>query len=88
MRVFQKNGAVFATFVRAVCIFALKDAKAGRATFYPISSVSGQNPTQEMINAKKCKGYIGVADELITFKPEYKNIFSSLLGRTVIFDNI
>ncbi len=70
------------------CIFALKDAKAGRATFYPISSVSGQNPTQEMVNAKKYKGYIGVADELITFKPEYAKIFSSLLGRTVIFDNI
>ena len=70
------------------CILALKNANAGRATFYPISSVSGQNPTQEMINAKKYKGYIGVADELIDFKPEFTKIFSSLLGRTVIFDNI
>ena len=70
------------------CILALKNAKAGRATFYPISSVSGQNPTQEMINAKKYKGYIGVANELIKFKPEFAEIFSSLLGRTVIFDNI
>ncbi len=70
------------------CIMALKENKAGRATFYPISSVSGQNPTGEMLNAKKYKGYIGVADDLITFKPEFKSIFSSLLGRTVIFDNI
>ena len=70
------------------CIMALKNAKAGRATFYPVSSVSGQKPTVEMINAKKYKGYIGIADELITFKPEFANIFSSLLGRTVIFDNI
>ncbi|MBQ8545811.1 MAG: chromosome segregation protein SMC [Clostridia bacterium] len=70
------------------CIMALKEGKAGRATFYPISSVSGQNPTQEMLNAKKYKGYIGVADELIKFKPEFARIFSSLLGRTVIFDNI
>lgn len=70
------------------CIMTLKEAKAGRATFYPISSVSGQNPTAEMLNAKKYKGYIGVADDLITFKPEFSKIFSSLLGRTVIFDNI
>ncbi len=70
------------------CIMALKEAKAGRATFYPVSSVNGQKPTQEMLNAKKYKGYIGIADELITFKPEFKEIFSSLLGRTVVFDNI
>ncbi len=70
------------------CIMTLKEHKAGRATFYPISSVSGQNPTQEMLNAKKYKGYIGVADDLIDFKPEFSKIFSSLLGRTVIFDNI
>jgi chromosome segregation protein len=41
-----------------------------------------------MVSARKYKGYIGVADELITFNPEFKEIFSSLLGRTVIFDNI
>ena len=70
------------------CIYALKENKAGRATFYPVSSVYGQQPTQEMQNAKKYAGYIGVADELITVAPEFKKIFSSLLGRTVIFDNI
>lgn len=70
------------------CIVALKENKAGRATFYPVSSVSGQAPTQEMINAKKFKGYIGVADELIKFDGKFEKIFSSLLGRTVIFDNI
>ena len=70
------------------CILALKENKAGRATFYPISSVSGQNPTQEMQNAKKFKGYIGVADELISFDSKFDKIFSSLLGRTVVFDNI
>ncbi|MBQ7760797.1 MAG: chromosome segregation protein SMC [Clostridia bacterium] len=70
------------------CIIALKENKMGRATFYPISSVTGQRPTQEMIDAKKYKGYVGVADELIEFDEKYSQIFSSLLGRTVIFDNI
>ncbi len=71
-----------------MCIKALKENKAGRATFYPISSVNGQAPTQEMINAKKYKGYIGVADALIKFDSKFEKIFSSLLGRTVVFDNI
>ena len=70
------------------CIMSLKENKAGRATFYPISSVSGQNATIEMENAKKYKGYIGVANELISFDKRFTEIFSSLLGRTVIFDNI
>lgn len=70
------------------CIAALKENKAGRATFYPISSVSGQAPTVEMQNAKKCKGYVGVANELIKFDNIFTDIFSSLLGRTLVFDNI
>ena len=70
------------------CIMHLKENKAGRATFYPVSSVNGQAPTQEMQNAKKYKGYIGVADELIKFDGKFNKIFSSLLGRTLVFDNI
>jgi chromosome segregation protein len=70
------------------CIYALKNNKMGRATFYPITSVSSQSQTAEMQNAKKRRGYVGIANELITFDSKFANIFSSLLGRTVIFDNI
>lgn len=70
------------------CIKALKEHRSGRATFYPLSSVKPQKPTAEMQNAKKYKGYIGVADELIKFDKKFTDIFSSLLGRTLIFDNI
>lgn len=70
------------------CIATLKENKAGRATFYPVTSVSGQDATHEMMNAKKAKGYIGIADELIDFDDKFSEIFSSLLGRTLIFDNI
>lgn len=70
------------------CIQELKENKAGRATFYPISSVNPQTETVEMQKAKAFKGYIGVADELIGFEKKFENIFSSLLGRTLIFDNI
>ena len=70
------------------CISILKQNKAGRATFYPVSSVAPQQPTVEMQNAKKYDGYIGVADELIKFDSKFKDIFSSLLGRTLVFDNL
>lgn len=70
------------------CINSLKNNKAGRATFYPVSSVSPQQSTVEMENAKDYKGYIGVADSLIKFDDKFKNIFSSLLGRTLVFDNL
>jgi len=70
------------------CISKLKENKAGRATFYPVSSVSAQTPTQEMNNSRKYKGYVGVANELIKFDNKFDKIFSSLLGRTVVFDNI
>ena len=70
------------------CISKLKENRAGRATFYPVSSVNGQAPTQEMNNAKKYKGYVGIANELIKFDSKFDKIFSSLLGRTVVFDNI
>lgn len=70
------------------CISKLKENRAGRATFYPVSSVYAQTPTQEMQNAKKYKGYVGVANELIKFDSKFEKVFSSLLGRTVVFDNI
>lgn len=70
------------------CINALKESKSGRATFYPVTSVKPQTVTVEMQNAVKYEGYIGVADELISFDGKFENIFSSLLGRTLVFDNI
>ncbi len=70
------------------CIYKLKQSKSGRATFYPVSSVKPQDPTHEMEMAKRFKGYIGVANELLDFDEMFEDIFSSLLGRTLIFDNI
>ena len=70
------------------CISFLKDKKGGRATFYPVSSITPLTETIEMHNAKSYEGYIGVANELIDFDDKFDNIFSSLLGRTLIFDNL
>ena len=69
-------------------MFALKKAEAGRATFFPITSMKGQEPTHEMEESRGFRGFISFADELVTCDDKFREIVSSLLGRTVIFDNI
>ena len=69
-------------------MFALKRGEAGRATFFPLSSMSASTPTKEMTDAAGFAGYIGVADSLVTSDKKFANVLSSLLGRTVVFDNI
>ena len=69
-------------------MYALKKAEAGRATFFPLTSMKGQTPTAEMKDAESFSGYIGVADRLVSCDEKFRNVVSNLLGRTVIFDNI
>lgn len=69
-------------------IYSLKNAGAGRATFYPLTSMKASPATQEVRDAAAFRGYIGTADSLVKHDPRFKDIVSSLLGRTVVFDNI
>ena len=66
----------------------LKDKNAGRATFYPISSMK---PRYSQIPDAECKryaGYLGTADTVIEFDEKYSGVIRNLLGATLIFDNI
>lgn len=69
-------------------IYALKNAGAGRATFYPLSSVKGQPRTAELENAAKHAGFVGYADELLSCDEKYRAVISSIVGRIAVFDNI
>ncbi len=69
-------------------MFALKRGEAGRATFFPLTSMRPSTPTKEMSDAAGYEGYIGVADTLVRSDPKFRNVLSSLLGRTVVFDQI
>ncbi|MBQ2729598.1 MAG: chromosome segregation protein SMC [Clostridia bacterium] len=69
-------------------IYALKGANAGRATFYPLSSIKGQSRTRELEDAARSTGFIGYADELVRTDDRYKDIVSSIIGRIAVFDNI
>ncbi|MEE0969229.1 MAG: chromosome segregation protein SMC, partial [Clostridia bacterium] len=69
-------------------ISVLKNAGAGRATFYPVASMRASEPTREISESAKYKGYVGRADTLLKYDSRFSEIVSSLLGRTVVFDNI
>ncbi len=69
-------------------ILALKNAGAGRATFYPIASMKAQETTREIKEAASYRGYIGAADSLLGYDRIFGEIIASLLGRCVVFDNI
>jgi len=65
----------------------LKQERAGRATFLPLTSI--RNPqefkTPEVLNEK---GVLGMADTLVKTKKEYVNVAKAMLGRIVVVDNV
>lgn len=69
-------------------MYALKRGEAGRATFFPLTSMRPSSETNEMKQAASFKGYLDVADRLIQADGKFAHVLSSLLGRTVIFDDI
>ncbi len=69
-------------------MYTLKQGQAGRATFFPLTSMKPATPTPEMKDAMGYEGYIGVADTLLHTDEKFKNVMSSLLGRTLVFDHI
>lgn len=69
-------------------IYALKNAGAGRATFYPLTSMRGGQRSRELLDAAGQAGFVGYADELLETKAQYRNVMSSIVGRVAVFDNI
>jgi len=69
-------------------MFALKKGEAGRATFFPLTSMKASATSKEMSDAAGFAGYIGVADSLVESDAKFRNVLSSLLGRTVVFDTV
>ncbi len=64
----------------------LKDNRAGRATFLPLTSVKAKPFTEKGL--EKCEGFVDMADKLLEFDGRYSGIIGSLLGRTAVVDNI
>ena len=66
----------------------LKTSGQGRTTFYPLTSMHAQDETEEMRRAYKCRGYIGTASDIIDCDDKFRIVLDSVLGRTLVFDNL
>ncbi len=64
----------------------LKENRAGRATFLPLTSVKSRPFTESGL--EKCEGFVDMADRLLEYDSKYSEIIGSLLGRTAVVDNI
>ena len=64
----------------------LKRTGGGRATFLPLSTIQGRALQENGLES--CRGYVGIASELVTSEPRYKGIVENLLGRIVIVNDI
>ncbi len=69
-------------------IMYLKNRNAGRATFYPISSMKPRFPSVNENECKKYAGYIGTADSVIEYDSRFDGIIRNILGATLLFDSI
>ena len=68
------------------CINFLKRRDGGRATFLPISTIKGNILNESGISAEP--GFEGIALELVDFDPQYTGIYTNLLGRVVIMEDL
>lgn len=66
----------------------LKEQKAGRATFLPISSMRPRNTTSEMDRFLQEAGVIGIAKDLVSFDAVFMPVFSYLLGNIFVVESL
>ena len=64
----------------------LKESHAGRATFLPLTAIKGKVLDEKDLD--DCFGYINLASELVDYDKKYIEIIKSLLGRTVVAEDL
>ena len=64
----------------------LKRRDGGRSTFLPLTSIKPYDFRDQGVRQEP--GFVGLGDELIQFDPKYEKIFSNLLGRTVVAEDL
>lgn len=67
----------------------LKRNRAGRATFLPLTTIKARTISSQNQDAIAVSpGFLGMADELVTFDTKLEAIFKNLLATTAIFDTV
>jgi len=64
----------------------LKRTGGGRATFLPLNTIRGKNLQESGL--ENCRGFVGVASDLVQCEAQYRDVVANLLGRTVIVSDM
>ena len=67
-------------------IQCLKRRDGGRCTFLPLTSIRPSEFRDRAVEREP--GFVGMADRLVRFAPAYERVFSNLLGRVVIAEDM
>ena len=66
----------------------LKKKNAGRATFYPVSTMRGNELSEKDIPEKQRSGFVAAASALVECDEKFRGIIRSLLGRVLIAEDM
>ena len=67
----------------------LKRNRAGRATFLPLTTIKARTISRQNQDAIAASpGFLGMADDLVSFDKRLETIFKNLLATTAIFDTV
>ncbi|MBQ7784893.1 MAG: chromosome segregation protein SMC [Clostridia bacterium] len=75
-------------YVARDMIAYLRSNKLGRATFLPLTTITGRTLNAQERQLLSMPGCVGLASELVGFDERYRGIIENLLGRTVIAENL
>lgn len=76
-----------ATAKRAIAF--LKEKRQGRATFLPLTTIKPRQLSGQQVSLlESSDGFLGLASDLVTYRPNLDAIFQNLLGTIAIFDTI
>ncbi len=64
----------------------LKRTGGGRATFLPLTGIQGR--VLQETGLENCRGFVGIASQLVASDAKYRSIVDNLLGRTVIVQDM
>lgn len=66
----------------------LKHQNAGRATFCPVTTVSGTEIDEEKLALSSKKGFVAVASKLVRADEHFGGIVRNMLGRIIVADDL
>ena len=66
----------------------LKRKSAGRATFYPLTTMKGTPLDGKTLGISNMNGYVAVANTLVSCEDKFRNIVDYLTGRIIVAENM